>query len=37
MQKQVSIDFPSEKFIEACNLLGISAMLEVDHAASGLF
>lgn len=36
-QKQVWIDFPSEKFIQAAELLGISAMLEVDHAAAGLF
>jgi anti-anti-sigma regulatory factor len=37
MQKQVVIDFPSDKFIEACNLLGISSMLEVDQAVSGFF
>ncbi|WP_347987395.1 STAS domain-containing protein [Methylomonas sp. AM2-LC] len=37
MQKQVVIDFPSDKFIEACDLLGISALLEVDKAVSGFF
>jgi len=37
MQKSVSFDFPSDKFIEAAELLGISAMLEVDNAASGFF
>ena len=35
--KQVTIDFPSDKFIEASNLLGISEMLEVDQAFAGLF
>ncbi len=36
-QKEVSIDFPSEKFMEAANLLGLSEMLSVDQAASGFF
>lgn len=36
-QKTVVIDFPSEKFIEAANLLGISEMLGVDQAAAGFF
>ncbi|AEG00562.1 STAS domain-containing protein [Methylomonas methanica] len=35
--KEVSIDFPSEKFMEAANLLGLSEMLSVDQAASGFF
>ena len=35
--KQVSIDFPSDKFIDAANLLGLSEMLDVDQAASGFF
>lgn len=37
MQKQVNIDFPSEKFIEAADLLGLTEMLDVDHAAAGFF
>jgi len=36
-QKTVVIDFPSEKFIEAADLLGISEMLGVDQAAAGFF
>lgn len=36
-QKEISIDFPSEKFMEAANLLGLSEMLSVDQAASGFF
>jgi ABC-type transporter Mla MlaB component len=36
-QKEVSIDFPSDKFIEVANLLGLSEMLDVDQAASGFF
>lgn len=37
LQKVVTIDFPSERFIEAAQLLGVSEMLEVDAAASGFF
>jgi hypothetical protein len=37
LQKEVSIDFPSDKFIEVANLLGLSEMLDVDQAASGFF
>jgi ABC-type transporter Mla MlaB component len=37
LQKQVSIDFPSERFIEAATLLGLAEMLEVDQAAAGFF
>ena len=36
-QKEVVFDFPSEKFIEAADLLGISEMLGVDQAAAGFF
>lgn len=36
-QKEVIFDFPSEKFIEAADLLGISEMLGVDQAAAGFF
>jgi ABC-type transporter Mla MlaB component len=35
--KEVVIDFPSDQFINAAELLGISAMLEVDQVAAGLF
>lgn len=37
LQKSISIDFPSDKFVEAAELLGIAEMLEVDVAASGFF
>ncbi|MGZ4960755.1 MAG: STAS domain-containing protein [Methylomonas sp.] len=37
LQKQVVIDFPSDKFVEAAKLLGISQILEVDSAAAGFF
>lgn len=37
LQKEVVIDFPSERFIEAAELLGISEMLDVDQAAAGFF
>lgn len=37
LEKSISIDFPSDKFIAAAELLGIAEMLEVDQAASGFF
>ncbi|MGY6274967.1 STAS domain-containing protein [Methylomonas sp. MgM2] len=37
LQKEVNIDFPSEKFIEAAELLGLAEMLDVDQAAAGFF
>ncbi len=37
LHKEIIIDFPSDKFIEAAELLGLSEMLEVDQAAAGLF
>lgn len=37
LQKEVSIDFPSQKFIDAAYLLGLAEMLSVDQTASGLF
>jgi len=37
LQKEVIIDFPSVKFIEAAELLGLSEMLTVDQPAAGLF
>ncbi len=36
-QKKVSIDFPSEQFIEASDLLGLSEVLGVDKPGSGFF
>jgi ABC-type transporter Mla MlaB component len=36
-QKEVIIDFPSDKFLEASNLLGLSEILGVDQAVSGFF
>ncbi|MBS3955518.1 MAG: STAS domain-containing protein [Methylomicrobium sp.] len=35
--KQVTIDFPSDRFVEAAGLLGLSKLLEVDKPVSGLF
>lgn len=35
--KEVAIDFPSERFIEAAELLGLAEMLDVDQAAAGFF
>ena len=37
LHKEVTIDFPSDKFIEAAELLGLAEMLEVDQAAAGFF
>ena len=37
MDKQVTIDFPSEKFIEAATLLGLAQMLDVEQAVAGFF
>ncbi|MCK4841037.1 MAG: STAS domain-containing protein [Methylococcales bacterium] len=37
LQKQVEIDFPSEKFIEAAGLLGLSELLDVNQSAAGFF
>lgn len=35
--KEVIFDFPSDKFIEAAELLGLSEILGLDQAASGFF
>ncbi|MDF1583408.1 MAG: STAS domain-containing protein [Methyloprofundus sp.] len=35
--KDIVFDFPSDKFIEAAELLGIDNMLGVDQAAAGFF
>jgi len=37
LNKDVSFDFPSDKFIEAAELLGIEELLGVNHAAAGFF
>lgn len=37
LHKEVIIDFPSDKFIDSAELLGLSEMLEVDNAAAGFF
>jgi len=37
LQKEINIDFPSDRFLEAANLLGVAEMLSVDQAASGFF
>ncbi|MEO1924736.1 MAG: STAS domain-containing protein [Gammaproteobacteria bacterium] len=37
LNKVVSIDFPSDKFIEASDLLGVSEVLDVNHAVAGFF
>jgi len=37
LNKEVSFDFPSDKFIEAAELLGIEELLGVNHAAAGFF
>lgn len=36
-QKEVSIDFPSDNFIEAAKLLGLSEVLNVEQLTCGLF
>lgn len=35
--KEVIFDFPSDKFIESAELLGLAEILEVDQAAAGFF
>ncbi len=37
LHKEIIIDFPSDNFVEAAELLGLSEMLEVDQAAAGFF
>ncbi len=37
VQKQVVIDFPSDRFIDAAELLGLSEMLGVEKAEAGFF
>ncbi|GAB4259837.1 MAG: hypothetical protein Kow0065_09920 [Methylomicrobium sp.] len=35
--KKVTIDFPSDKFVENARLLGLSELLDVEQQESGLF
>ncbi len=35
--KEIIFDFPSDKFIESAELLGLAEMLEIDQAAAGFF
>ncbi|MGR9114523.1 MAG: STAS domain-containing protein [Gammaproteobacteria bacterium] len=35
--KEIVFDFPSERFVEAAQLLGLDALLGVDQPESGLF
>jgi len=37
LSKDIIFDFPSDKFIEAAELLGIDNMLGVDQPAAGFF
>lgn len=37
LQKNVTIDFPSDRFMEAAELLGVTELLGVDQPASGFF
>jgi ABC-type transporter Mla MlaB component len=37
LHKEIIIDFPSDKFIEAAELLDLVEILEVDQAAAGFF
>jgi len=35
--KEIVFDFPSDKFIDSAELLGLAEMLEIDQAAAGFF
>ncbi len=37
LHKEVIFDFPSDKFIESAEVLGLAEMLEIDQAAAGFF
>lgn len=37
LERVLVFDFPSEKFLEAANLIGVSKLLELDKSASGFF
>lgn len=36
-QKDVSFEFPSDRFIESARLIGLEKLLDLDHAAAGFF
>ena len=37
LHKEIIFDFPSDKFVESAELLGLSEILEIDQAAAGFF
>ncbi len=37
LERVLVFDFPSERFLEAANLIGVSKLLELDKSASGFF
>jgi anti-anti-sigma regulatory factor len=37
LQKEIIFDFPSDRFVESAELLGLAEMLEIDRAAAGFF
>ena len=37
LQREVVIDFPSDRFVEAARLLGLSELLGVEQSAAGFF
>lgn len=37
LERSLVFDFPSDKFVEAADLLGVSSMLGVDKSAAGFF
>ncbi|MCX7088418.1 MAG: STAS domain-containing protein [Methylococcales bacterium] len=37
LERNLVFDFPSDKFVEAADLLGVSSMLGVDKSAAGFF
>jgi len=37
LHKEIIFDFPSDKFLESAELLGLSEILELEHAAAGFF
>jgi len=37
LQREIVIDFPSERFTEAARLLGLSELLDVERSAAGFF
>lgn len=37
VNRDLQFDFPSEKFLEACSLLGLLTILDIDKLPAGLF